>query len=100
MLEPGSIDIPLTFDMVRYNSVSYQSVHLIHATFQSNCAEGLHFSAFFIFIIIIIATILFVYFSSYNMSCAEMTSKVGVAHKISRALTRAIYFAGQSWIRP
>ena len=26
--------------------VSYQSVHLIHATFQSNCAEGLHFSAF------------------------------------------------------
>ena len=29
------------------NSVSYQSVHLIHATFQSNCAEGLlHFSAF------------------------------------------------------
>ena len=26
------------------NSVSYQSVHLIHATFQSNCAEGLlHF---------------------------------------------------------
>ena len=23
-----------------------QSVHLIHATFQSNCAEGLHFSAF------------------------------------------------------
>ena len=30
-------------------------------------------------------------FSSYNMSCAEMTSKVGVAHKISRALTRAVY---------
>ena len=29
------------------NSVSYQSVHLIHATFQSNCTEGLqHFSAF------------------------------------------------------
>ena len=22
------------------------SVHLIHATFKSNCAEGLHFSAF------------------------------------------------------
>ena len=29
-------------------------------------------------------------FSSYNMSCAEMASKVGVAHKISRALTRGI----------
>ena len=27
------------------------------------------------------------------MSCAEMTSKVGVAHKISRALTRAVYLA-------
>ena len=39
----------------------------------------------------------------YNMSCAEMTSKVGVAHKISRALTRAVYLAppySQSWIRP
>ena len=32
-------------------------------------------------------------FSSFNMSCAEMTSKVGVAHKISRALTRAVYLA-------
>ena len=32
-----------------------------------------------------------------------MTSKVGVAHKISRALTRAVYLAppySQSWIRP
>ena len=29
----------------------------------------------------------------YNMSCAEMTSKVGVAHKISRALTQAVYLA-------
>ena len=27
------------------------------------------------------------------MSCAEMTSKVGVAHKISRALTRVVYLA-------
>ena len=37
------------------------------------------------------------------MSCAEMTSKVGVAHKISRALTRAVCLApplSQSWIRP
>ena len=30
-------------------------------------------------------------FSSYNMSCAEMTSKVGVAHKIS--LARAVHLA-------
>ena len=35
VLERGSIDKPLTFD-----------VGLIHATFQSNCVEGLHFSAF------------------------------------------------------
>ena len=27
------------------------------------------------------------------MSCAEMASKVGVAHKISRVLTRAVYLA-------
>ena len=46
VLEQGSIDKPLTFDVGLINSVSYQSVHLIHATFQSNCAEGLHFSAF------------------------------------------------------
>ena len=45
VLEQGSIDKPLTFD-VGLNSVSYQSVYLIHATFQSNCVEGLHFSAF------------------------------------------------------
>ena len=38
-----------TFDVgLIYTTVSYQSVHLIHAAFQSNCAEGLHFSAFFI----------------------------------------------------
>ena len=43
VLEQGSIDKPLTFDV---GSVSYQSVHLIHAIFQSNCAEDLHFSAF------------------------------------------------------
>ena len=46
VLEQGSIDKPLTFDVGLINSVSYQSVQLIHATFQSNCAEGLHFSAF------------------------------------------------------
>ena len=45
VLERGSIDKPLTFNV---GLISYQSVHLIHAIFQSNCAEGLHFSAFFI----------------------------------------------------
>ena len=41
VLEGGSIDNPLTFDVGL-------SVHLIqcNASFQSNCAEGLHFSAF------------------------------------------------------
>ena len=28
------------------NAVFSKYVHLIHATFQSNCVEGLHFSAF------------------------------------------------------
>ena len=47
VLEQGSIDKPLSFDVGLIQlSFSYQSVHLIHATFQSNCAEGLHFSAF------------------------------------------------------
>ena len=34
------------------------------------------------------------------MSCAEMTSKVGVAHKISRALTRAVYLAPPPTVNP
>ena len=46
VLERGSIDKPLTFDVVLIQLISYQSVHLIHTTFQSNYAEGLHFSAF------------------------------------------------------
>ena len=41
VLERGSIDIPLPFDVGLI-----QSAHLIHVTFQLNCAEGLHFSAF------------------------------------------------------
>ena len=49
VLEQGSIDKPLTFDVgliqLSFVPVS-ESDHLIHATFQSNCAEGLHFSAF------------------------------------------------------
>ena len=45
VLEQGSIDKPLTFD-VGLIQLSFIPVHLIHATFQSNCAEGLHFSAF------------------------------------------------------
>ena len=52
VLERGSIDKSLTFDVgliqlsFHTTQFSYQSVHLIHATVQSNCAEGLHFSAF------------------------------------------------------
>ena len=46
VLERGSIDKPLTFLHWFDTTVSYQSVHLIHATFQSNCADNLHFSAF------------------------------------------------------
>ena len=55
MLEQGSIDKPLTFDVGLIHSVSYQSVHLIHATFQSNCAEGLHFSAFQLFYVLFVS---------------------------------------------
>ena len=46
VLERGSIDKPLTFDGGLIQLSFIQSVHLIHATFQSNCAEGVHFSAF------------------------------------------------------
>ena len=46
VLERGSIDKPLTFDIGLIQHSFIQSVHLTHATFQSNCAEGLHFSAF------------------------------------------------------
>ena len=56
VLERGSIDKPLTFNVGLIQlSFSYQCVQLIHAKllfnpnvaiFQSNCAEGLHFSAF------------------------------------------------------
>ena len=46
VLERDSIDNPLTFDVGLIHSVSYQCVHLIHATFQSNCTEDMHFSAF------------------------------------------------------
>ena len=41
VLEPGSIDIPLTFEW--FDSTQF---HTSLFTFQSNCAEGLHFSAF------------------------------------------------------
>ena len=48
VLGRGSIDKPLTFDVgwIYTTQLSYQCVHLIHATLQSNCAKGLHFSAF------------------------------------------------------
>ena len=47
VLEQGSIDNPLTFDvgLIQLSFIPVCSL-LIHATFQSNCAEGLHFSAF------------------------------------------------------
>ena len=47
VLEPGSIEKPLTFDigLIYTTRLSYQCVHLI-PILQSNCAEGLHFSAF------------------------------------------------------
>ena len=46
VMEGGSIDKPLTFDVGLIQLALYKSVHLIHATSHSNCAEGLHFSAF------------------------------------------------------
>ena len=46
VLERGSIDKPLTFDVGLIQLSFIPSVDLIHATFQSNCAKGLHFSAF------------------------------------------------------
>ena len=47
VLEQGSIDKPLTFDvgLIQLSFIPVCSL-LIHATFQSNCAQGLHFSAF------------------------------------------------------
>ena len=44
VLEQGSIDKPLTFD-VGLIQLSFIPVCSLK-TFQSNCAEGLHFSAF------------------------------------------------------
>ena len=46
VLEGGSIDKPLTFDVGLIQLSFIPVCHLIYATFQSNCAEGLHFSAF------------------------------------------------------
>ena len=67
VLERGSIDKPLTFDVgfIQVSFHIYQSVHLIHATFQSNCAQGLHFSAFivlFVFFVVIPFFALFLFF--------------------------------------
>ena len=45
--------------------------------FKKNAAGRLNFYLFCIYV--------------RMLTCAEMTSKVGVAHKISRALTRAVY---------
>ena len=54
VLEQGSIDKPLTFDV---GLIQLQSDHLIHATFQSNCAEGLHFSAFHLYLLFVHACV-------------------------------------------
>ena len=45
VLKRGSINKSLTFD-IKLSFHIYQCVHLIHATFLSICAEGLHSSAF------------------------------------------------------
>ena len=48
VLERGSIDKPLTFDvgLIQLSFIPVCSpIYIIHA-FQLNCAEGLHFSAF------------------------------------------------------
>ena len=46
VLERGSIDKPLTFDvgLIQLSFIPVCSPN--HATFQLNCATGLHFSAF------------------------------------------------------
>ena len=56
MLERGSIDKHLTFDvgLIQLSFIPVCSPIIfitIHATFQSNCAEGLHFSAFHVYFI-------------------------------------------------
>ena len=43
VLDRGSIDIPLTFDG---GLIQFSFIPVCSPTFQSNCAEGLHFSAF------------------------------------------------------
>ena len=47
VLERGSIDKPLTFEvgLIQLSFIPVWS-KFIHATFQSNCLEGLHFCAF------------------------------------------------------
>ena len=47
VLERGSIDNPLTFDvgLIQLSFIPVCSpIIIIHATVQLNCAEGLHFS--------------------------------------------------------
>ena len=56
VLERGSIDKHLTFDvgLIQLSFIPVCSpiiFIIIHATFQSNCAEGLHFSAILLNII-------------------------------------------------
>ena len=54
VLERGSIDKPLTFDVGLIQLSFHTSLFtLIHATFQSNCAKGLHYSAFIIYVVLL-----------------------------------------------
>ena len=68
VLEQGSIDKPLTFDVGLIQlGFKPQSVHLIHATFQSNCAEGLHFSAFITIVLIFLYCLVSLFLIYYIM---------------------------------
>ena len=46
------------------------SVHLIHATFQSNCTEGLHFSAFHYYNFIIVIDFYYMHNNNNIAKCA------------------------------
>ena len=61
MLEQG----PLTFGVgsiqlmfTQYIHANMFSIQMLYTTFQSNCAEGLHFSAFIVYISVIVCVVL------------------------------------------
>ena len=67
-----------------------QSVHLIHATFQSNCTEGLHFSAFHSNNFIIVIDFYYMHNNNNIAKCAGtrpcMTFSVGSIQYMQRCL--------------